>query len=39
MFDLQQFTADCTAALAADKSQKHVLELVTRAVSDPLSML
>jgi hypothetical protein len=24
MFDLEQFTADCRAALAADKSHKHV---------------
>jgi predicted metal-dependent enzyme (double-stranded beta helix superfamily) len=39
MFDLEQFTADCTAALAADKSQKHVLEVVARAVADPVSML
>jgi len=39
MFDLEQFTADCTAGLAADKSQKHVLEIVARAVADPASML
>ena len=35
MFDLEQFTADCRAALAADKSHKHVREVVARAVADP----
>ena len=39
MFDLEQFTADCRAALAADKSHKHVREVVARAVADPASML
>jgi len=39
MFDLEQFTADCTAALAADKSHKHVCEVVARAVADPTSVL
>ena len=35
MFDLEQFTADCRAALAADKSHKHVRDVVARAVGDP----
>ena len=39
MFDLEQFTADCRAALAADKSHKHVCDVVARAVADPTSML
>ncbi|MEA2945594.1 MAG: hypothetical protein QOI40_924 [Alphaproteobacteria bacterium] len=39
MFDLEQFTADCRTAIAADKSRKHVLEVVARAVADPASML
>jgi predicted metal-dependent enzyme (double-stranded beta helix superfamily) len=39
VFDLDEFVADCRAALAADKSQKHVREVVTRAVSDPASVL
>jgi predicted metal-dependent enzyme (double-stranded beta helix superfamily) len=39
MFDLEQFAADCRAAIAADKSHKHVLDVVARAVSDPPSML
>jgi len=34
MFDLDQFVADCRAALAADRSQKSLREVVTRAVSD-----
>jgi predicted metal-dependent enzyme (double-stranded beta helix superfamily) len=39
MFDLDQFIADCRAALAADKSHKHVREVVARAVADPASVL
>jgi hypothetical protein len=32
MFDLDQFIADCRAALAADKLHKNVREVVARAV-------
>jgi predicted metal-dependent enzyme (double-stranded beta helix superfamily) len=39
MFDLDQFVADCRAALAADKSHRLVREVVARAVSDPLGVL
>ena len=39
MFDLDQFIADCRVALAADKSQKHVRDVVARAVADPASVL
>jgi len=39
MFDLDQFVADCRAALAADPSHKLVREVVARAVSDPVSVL
>jgi predicted metal-dependent enzyme (double-stranded beta helix superfamily) len=39
MFDLDQFIADCRAALAADRSHKLVREVVARAVSDPASVL
>ena len=39
MFDLEQFTADCRAALAADPSHKLVREVVARAVSDPNAVL
>jgi predicted metal-dependent enzyme (double-stranded beta helix superfamily) len=39
MFDLDQFTADCRAALADDKSHRHVRDVVARAVSDSASML
>ena len=39
MFDLDQFTADCRAALAADRSHKLVREVVARAVSDPSAVL
>lgn len=38
-FDLDQFIADCRAALAADGSHKHVREVVARAVSHPASVL
>jgi predicted metal-dependent enzyme (double-stranded beta helix superfamily) len=39
MFDLEQFTADCRAALKADSSHKLVREVVARAVSDPVGIL
>jgi predicted metal-dependent enzyme (double-stranded beta helix superfamily) len=39
MFDLDRFTADCRAALAADPSHRHVREVVARAVSDPAAVL
>ena len=39
MFDLDQFVSDCRAALAADRSHRHVREVVARAVSDPAAVL
>ncbi len=39
MFDLEQFTADCRAALAAEKSPRHVRDVVARAVADPACVL
>jgi len=39
MFDLEQFTADCRAALKADPSHKLVREVVARAVSDSAAVL
>jgi predicted metal-dependent enzyme (double-stranded beta helix superfamily) len=39
MFDLEQFVADCRAALAADRSHKHVREVIARTVSDPQAVL
>ena len=39
MFDLDQFVADCRAALAADRSPKHVRDVVARAVANPASLL
>src|SRR3954469_8465636 len=39
MFDLDQFAADCRAALAEDASHKAVREVVARAVADPGSVL
>jgi predicted metal-dependent enzyme (double-stranded beta helix superfamily) len=39
MFDLDQFVSDCRAALAADRSYRHVREVVARAVSDPAAVL
>ena len=39
MFDLDQFVADCRVALAADKSHKHVRDVVARAVADPAAVL
>jgi predicted metal-dependent enzyme (double-stranded beta helix superfamily) len=39
MFDLEQFIADCRAAVARDSSHKAVREIVARAVADPAGML
>jgi predicted metal-dependent enzyme (double-stranded beta helix superfamily) len=39
MFDLDQFVADCRQALAADRSDKIVRDVVARAVSEPSSVL
>ena len=39
MFELDQFVADCRAAVAADRSHKLVHEIVIRAVSDPAGIL
>jgi predicted metal-dependent enzyme (double-stranded beta helix superfamily) len=39
IFELDQFIAECRAALAADKSHKHVRDVVARAVADPTSLL
>lgn len=39
MFDLDQFIVDCRTALAADKSHRHVREVVARAVSEPAAVL
>ncbi len=39
MFDLDQFIADCRAALAQDSSHKAVREIVARAVADPAAVL
>jgi predicted metal-dependent enzyme (double-stranded beta helix superfamily) len=39
MFDLEQFTADCRAALKADSPHKSVREVVARAVADPAGIL
>ena len=39
VLELDQFIADCRAAITADKSQKFVREVVTRALSDPPAVL
>ena len=39
MFDLEQFAADCRAALKEDSSHKSVREVVARAVADPAGIL
>jgi predicted metal-dependent enzyme (double-stranded beta helix superfamily) len=39
MFDLEQFAADCRAALKTDSSHKSVREVVARAVADPTAVL
>ncbi|OIQ67030.1 hypothetical protein GALL_513950 [mine drainage metagenome] len=38
MFDLDQLTADCRAALAGDRPSRDVREIVARAVSDPAAI-
>jgi predicted metal-dependent enzyme (double-stranded beta helix superfamily) len=39
MFDLEQFIADCRATAAGDRSQRHVRDVVARAVSRPDEIL
>jgi predicted metal-dependent enzyme (double-stranded beta helix superfamily) len=39
MFDIEQFAAECRAALKEDKSHKSVREVVARAVADPAAVL
>jgi predicted metal-dependent enzyme (double-stranded beta helix superfamily) len=39
MFEVEQFVADCQAAISADKSHKSVRDVVARAVSDPAAAL
>jgi predicted metal-dependent enzyme (double-stranded beta helix superfamily) len=39
MFDLEEFTADCRAARAADPTHRHVRDVVARAVADPAAVL
>jgi predicted metal-dependent enzyme (double-stranded beta helix superfamily) len=39
MFELEQFISDCRAALRQEPSQRSVLEVVARAVSEPASVL
>jgi predicted metal-dependent enzyme (double-stranded beta helix superfamily) len=39
MFDVEEFTADCRAALAQDRSPAAVREIVARAVSDRAAIL
>jgi predicted metal-dependent enzyme (double-stranded beta helix superfamily) len=39
MFDVDEFVADCRAALTADRSHKLVREVIARAVSDPGAVL
>jgi predicted metal-dependent enzyme (double-stranded beta helix superfamily) len=39
MFDLDQFIADCRAAVADDASHKLVRDIVERAVADPANVL
>src|SRR6185437_5186613 len=39
MFDRDRFVAECRQALAEDRSQKAVREVVARAVADPTSVL
>ena len=39
MLDLDQFVADCRAALVGDATHKSVREVVARAVSDPRAVL
>jgi predicted metal-dependent enzyme (double-stranded beta helix superfamily) len=39
MFEIERFVEDCRAALAADKSQKSLREVVARAVADPEAVI
>ncbi|TMB01325.1 MAG: hypothetical protein E6J64_19495, partial [Deltaproteobacteria bacterium] len=39
MFELDQFIADCRAALTSDAPHKAVREVVARAVSEPAAVL
>jgi predicted metal-dependent enzyme (double-stranded beta helix superfamily) len=39
MFNLDYFITDCRTALEADKSHRHVRDVVARAVSDPPAVL
>jgi predicted metal-dependent enzyme (double-stranded beta helix superfamily) len=39
MFDLDQFIADCTAAVRADRSHRLVREVVAHTVSDPTAVI
>ncbi|HEX5006813.1 MAG TPA: hypothetical protein VFV70_06850 [Hyphomonadaceae bacterium] len=39
MFDTDRFIADCRAARAADRSHRHVQEVVARAMTHPASVL
>lgn len=39
MFDLDRFIADCRAALAAERTHRHVREVVARAVVEPAAVL
>jgi predicted metal-dependent enzyme (double-stranded beta helix superfamily) len=39
MFDIDQFIADCRAALDSDRSHKLVREVVARAVSEPSAVI
>ena len=39
MFDLEEFIADCRATAAGDRSQRHVRDVVARAVSRPDEIL
>ena len=39
MFDVEEFVADCRAALAEDRSPAAVREVVARAVSEPSALL
>ncbi|HJQ59104.1 MAG TPA: hypothetical protein VJ890_19520 [Vineibacter sp.] len=39
MFDVQRFIDECRAAIAADKTHRHVRDVVARAVADPAAVL
>ena len=38
-FELDQLVADCRSAVAADRSQKLVCEVIARAISEPASII